>query len=91
MEEMAISKSKATCLSVMERVRKTKKPVRVTRFGEPVCRDRSSHAASASKKLAGRDGRLGQNCGRHRVPRQRRAGLGCPAPMRLLLGTHTWL
>ena len=36
MEEIAISKFKATCLSVMERVRKTKKPVRVTRFGEPV-------------------------------------------------------
>jgi prevent-host-death family protein len=35
-EEIAISKFKATCLSVMERVRKTKKPVRVTRFGEPV-------------------------------------------------------
>jgi len=36
MEEIAISKFKATCLSVMERVRKTRKPVRVTRFGEPV-------------------------------------------------------
>jgi prevent-host-death family protein len=36
MEEIAISKFKATCLSVLERVRKTKKPVRVTRFGEPV-------------------------------------------------------
>jgi len=36
MEEIAISKFKATCLSVLERVRKTKIPVRVTRFGEPV-------------------------------------------------------
>jgi prevent-host-death family protein len=36
MEEIAISKFKATCLSVMERVRKTRKPVLVTRFGEPV-------------------------------------------------------
>ncbi len=36
MEELAISKFKATCLAVMERVRKTKKPVRVTRFGKPV-------------------------------------------------------
>jgi len=36
MEEMAISKFKATCLSVMERVRKTRKPIRVTRFGKPV-------------------------------------------------------
>lgn len=36
MEEIAISKFKATCLAVLERVRKTGKPVLVTRFGQPV-------------------------------------------------------
>ena len=36
MEEIAISKFKATCLEVLERVRKTRKSVLVTRFGEPV-------------------------------------------------------
>lgn len=36
MEEIAISKFKATCLEVLERVRRTRKPIRVTRFGEPV-------------------------------------------------------
>jgi len=36
MEEIAISKFKATCLAVLERVRRTGKPVLVTRFGEPV-------------------------------------------------------
>lgn len=36
METMAISKFKATCLAVLERVRKTGKPIRVTRFGEPI-------------------------------------------------------
>jgi prevent-host-death family protein len=36
MEEIAISRFKATCLSVLERVRKTRRPVLVTRFGEPV-------------------------------------------------------
>lgn len=36
MEEIAISKFKATCLAVLERVRKTHRPIRVTRFGEPV-------------------------------------------------------
>jgi prevent-host-death family protein len=36
MEEIAISKFKATCLAVLERVRTTGKPVLVTRFGEPV-------------------------------------------------------
>jgi prevent-host-death family protein len=36
MEEIAISKFKATCLAVLERVRQTRKPIRITRFGEPV-------------------------------------------------------
>ena len=36
MEKIAISKFKATCLAVLERVRKTGKPVLVTRFGQPV-------------------------------------------------------
>lgn len=36
MEEMAISKFKATCLGVLERVRKTRRPVLVTRFGQPM-------------------------------------------------------
>ena len=36
MEEIAISKFKATCLAVLERVRRTRKPIRVTRFGKPV-------------------------------------------------------
>jgi prevent-host-death family protein len=36
MEEIAISKFKATCLAVLERVRRTKQPVRVTRFGKPI-------------------------------------------------------
>jgi len=34
-EEIAISKFKATCLSVLERVRKTCKPILVTRYGKP--------------------------------------------------------
>jgi prevent-host-death family protein len=36
MDSIAISKFKATCLSVLERVRKTGRPIRVTRFGEPI-------------------------------------------------------
>ena len=36
MEEIAISKFKATCLAVLEKVRKTGKPILVTRFGQPV-------------------------------------------------------
>jgi len=36
MREIAISKFKATCLAVVEDVRKTGTPVRITRFGRPV-------------------------------------------------------
>jgi len=34
MDEMSVSKFKATCIAVLKRVQKTRKPVRVTRFGE---------------------------------------------------------
>ena len=36
MEEIAVSKFKATCLAVIEQVRKTRKPIRITRFGKPL-------------------------------------------------------
>ncbi|MGH9417620.1 MAG: type II toxin-antitoxin system Phd/YefM family antitoxin [Terriglobales bacterium] len=36
MQEIAISKFKATCLAVLEQVRRTGEPVRVVRFGHPV-------------------------------------------------------
>jgi antitoxin (DNA-binding transcriptional repressor) of toxin-antitoxin stability system len=36
METMAVSKFKATCLAVLQRVRRTGRPVRVTRFGKAV-------------------------------------------------------
>jgi len=36
MDEIAISKFKATCLAVLDRVRRTRKPVIVTRFGQPI-------------------------------------------------------
>jgi prevent-host-death family protein len=36
MKEIAISKFKATCLAVLERVRKTGEPIVVTRFGQPI-------------------------------------------------------
>jgi antitoxin (DNA-binding transcriptional repressor) of toxin-antitoxin stability system len=33
---MPISKFKATCLATLERVRRTGRPLRITRFGKPV-------------------------------------------------------
>ena len=36
MQEIAISEFKAKCLAVLERVRSTKEPILITRFGKPV-------------------------------------------------------
>ncbi len=36
MKEIAISAFKAKCLGILEEVRKTRRPIRVTRFGKPV-------------------------------------------------------
>jgi prevent-host-death family protein len=36
MEEISISEFKAKCLALLEQVRKTKKPIRITKFGKPI-------------------------------------------------------
>jgi len=36
MKEVAISEFKAKCLALLEQVQKTKKPLRITRFGKPI-------------------------------------------------------
>jgi prevent-host-death family protein len=36
MKEVAVSEFKAKCLGMIEEVRKTRKPIRLTRFGKPV-------------------------------------------------------
>jgi antitoxin (DNA-binding transcriptional repressor) of toxin-antitoxin stability system len=36
MDQIAVSKFKATCLAALERVRRTGRPLRVTRFGKPL-------------------------------------------------------
>jgi prevent-host-death family protein len=36
MKEVAISEFKAKCLGILEQVRKTRTPIRITRFGKPV-------------------------------------------------------
>ncbi len=59
MQEIAISEFKAKCLAVLERVRSTKKPIRITRFGKPVAEvvpptsveDRSSWIGSMKNSM----------------------------------------
>ena len=49
MEEVAISEFKAKCLALLAQVQKTKKPIRITRFGKPVA-DVVPAAPAARKK-----------------------------------------
>src|SRR5258708_14218622 len=59
MQEISISEFKAKCLAVLDRVRSTKKPIRVTRFGKPVAEvvpptsveDRSSWIGSMKNSM----------------------------------------
>ena len=53
MKEMPISKFKATCLAVLEQVRKTKRPVRITRFGKPVAEVVPPSAEPREKRALG--------------------------------------
>jgi prevent-host-death family protein len=51
MEQIPISKFKATCLAVLERVRQTRAPVLVTRRGVPVAEIEPPPAADAGAWL----------------------------------------
>jgi prevent-host-death family protein len=53
MEEIAISKFKATCLAVIEKVRKSGKPILVTRFGEPMAEVVPAPKRSKTKEWVG--------------------------------------
>jgi antitoxin (DNA-binding transcriptional repressor) of toxin-antitoxin stability system len=53
MEEIAISKFKATCLAVLERVRKTGQPIRVTRFGQAVAEINPPQATKRIIRMGG--------------------------------------
>jgi prevent-host-death family protein len=53
MEVIAISKFKATCLAVLERVRRTGRPILVTRFGQPIAQISPPEAAKRVPRLGG--------------------------------------
>ena len=53
MEEIAISKFKATCLAVLEKVRRTGTPVLVTRFGQAVAEILPPSAPQLGKRSLG--------------------------------------
>ena len=57
-ETISVSRFKATCLAVLQRVKRTGKPVLITRFGEPVAElVPPSPQASKSDWLVSMEGR----------------------------------
>jgi prevent-host-death family protein len=50
---LAISRFKATCLAVLEQVRRTGHPVTVTRFGKPVARVVPAEPAGRKRRVLG--------------------------------------
>jgi prevent-host-death family protein len=61
MKEIAVSEFKAKCLGLIEEVRKTRRPIRLTRFGEPV----AELIPASPEKASGR--RLGSGAGTAKI------------------------
>lgn len=53
LETISASKFKATCLGVLEKVRKTGKPVLVTKFGKPIAEVVPARESKPAKKWVG--------------------------------------
>ena len=58
MDQISISKFKATCLAVIERVRQTREPILVTRRGLPVAEIRPPHEERAGSWIGSMQGTL---------------------------------
>lgn len=67
MKKVTISEFKAKCLSLLEEVQKTKKPLLVTKFGKPIAEVNPSSLNQKKPKLARLHERRDQVFGRHRV------------------------
>ena len=87
MQEIAISKFKATCLAVLEDVRRTGAPVRVTRFGRPVAEVVPARNGVLLVRVCER---LRRNLWRHQRTCRSIQRLD-RSEMRLLLDTHIWI
>jgi prevent-host-death family protein len=58
MKEIAISEFRTKCFAILERVRKTHRPIRVTRYGKPFVDiiPPSQGATSSARRLGGKVG-----------------------------------
>ena len=58
MRELAVSKFRATCLAVVEEVRRTGAPIRLTRYGKPVAEIVPAGPRKAGRRLGGMRGSM---------------------------------
>ena len=58
MREIAISEFKAKCLALLEQVQKTKRPIRITRFGKPVAEVVPTSPAASSNWMGSMKDRI---------------------------------
>ena len=92
MEEIVpISKFKATCLSLLDRVNKTGQPILVTKKGEPIAQVVPPPKPKKPASWLGSFKSTGKIKGGYRFPCRVGNGLGSPEKMKLLLDTHIWL
>ncbi len=89
MEEIQISKFKATCLAVLDRVGKTRKPLLVTRFGKPI--DQVLPPPSPGGNWLGKMKDQGEVRGDLVAPVTNSMDWEALKQMGLLLDTHIWL
>ena len=54
MEEIAISKFKATCLAILQRVKQSGQPILITRFGHPVAEIRPPGSLHPARRIGQR-------------------------------------
>ena len=90
MKEVAISVFKAKCLGILEEVRKTRKPIRVTRFGKPVAEVVPPRRRSPQEGYSGawlEPGRFWEIL----LAPPAAGTTGTPRGMKLLLDTHIWI
>jgi len=76
---MQISKFKATCLAVLDRVAQTREPILITRRGEPIARIIPPAPSPAASWLGSmKDERLGRDPRRHHRAGFRAHRVGSP-------------
>ena len=91
MKEVTISEFKAKCLGMLEEVRKTRQPIRVTRFGQPVAEIIPPSPLKPTGRLLGCMAGTAEILGDIVGATGSLADWDCLERMKFLVDTHIWL